>query len=296
MNNLSLDIELENVDVSKLDDFEQYHLSNLLIHSSKVDALKIIINNTEGDFSQLSPELERIAIKYYKMGGQVGFETSSDAIGYAYNIKEHFFGKTSSEEYSMSLTESEIMDYLLDSGYNGKDRGRFFDMVISSLVDLGVNLDMQYEFENGGDVDVSQIMALTENMGGMGAGKKSDLEVRLEYKERERLRKEKERKERERAKKLKKFKGSVKKGFSNVFKKIKKNWDEGGLMEYGYMDYTDYSPNYLDTETMVKNELSNGEICETRLTNILGKKPNYPVQIVGSLSLKKCFLRPYYKI
>jgi hypothetical protein len=49
-------------------------------------------------------------------------------------------------------------------------------------------------------------------------------------------------------------------------------------------------------ETLVRENIYNGEIQEYILKTIIGKQPEYPYQIVGSLKLTKCFLRPYYKI
>ena len=49
-------------------------------------------------------------------------------------------------------------------------------------------------------------------------------------------------------------------------------------------------------ETLVRENIYNGEIQEYILKTIIGKTPEYPYQIVGSLKLTKCFLRPYYKI
>jgi len=61
----SIESDLEAFDVSKLDAFEQMQYSDLIKHSTKVEALKILINNVEGDFSQLSPNLNDIAEMYY---------------------------------------------------------------------------------------------------------------------------------------------------------------------------------------------------------------------------------------
>lgn len=49
-------------------------------------------------------------------------------------------------------------------------------------------------------------------------------------------------------------------------------------------------------ETLVRENIYNGEIQEYILKTIIGKTPEYPYEIVGSLKLTKCFLRPYYKI
>ena len=50
------------------------------------------------------------------------------------------------------------------------------------------------------------------------------------------------------------------------------------------------------SEILVRENLNNGEICMCKLTKILGHEPNYPIQIVGSLKLEKCFLKRFYRI
>ena len=47
-------------------------------------------------------------------------------------------------------------------------------------------------------------------------------------------------------------------------------------------------------EENLKENLLNGEISCVNLQGILGRTPDYPYQVVGSITLKKCFLRPYY--
>ena len=50
------------------------------------------------------------------------------------------------------------------------------------------------------------------------------------------------------------------------------------------------------SEMLVRENLNNGEICMCKLTKILGHEPNYPIQIVGSLKLEKCFMKRFYRI
>jgi hypothetical protein len=50
------------------------------------------------------------------------------------------------------------------------------------------------------------------------------------------------------------------------------------------------------SEILVRENLNNGEICMCKLTKILGHEPNYPIQIVGSLKLEKCFMKRFYKL
>jgi len=52
----------------------------------------------------------------------------------------------------------------------------------------------------------------------------------------------------------------------------------------------------LTDENMVRENLINGEIHSDILSEIIGRKPNYPNEIVGAIVLTKCFLRPYYRI
>lgn len=70
----------------------------------------------------------------------------------------------------------------------------------------------------------------------------------------------------------------------------------GGIEEY-YSDLKFASKQFSKTaEILVKENLNNGEINVSKLKSIIGKEPNFPIQIVGSLKLEKCYLRPYYKI
>ena len=61
----------------------------------------------------------------------------------------------------------------------------------------------------------------------------------------------------------------------------------GGIEDY-YGSMTD--------ESVVMQNCSNGEIHCDILEEIIGSKPEYPYQEVGSIRLQKCYLRPYYKI
>lgn len=90
----SVNDDLENFDIFKLDDFE-YMQYNHFIEKSKVskkEALEILINNVEGDYSQLSPKLRAIA-KRHKMaeGGMMakggGIEEGDVVIVKSENLK-----------------------------------------------------------------------------------------------------------------------------------------------------------------------------------------------------------------
>ena len=55
--------DLDMVDISKLDQFEKMQYNRMISNSSKAEVLQILINSTEGDFSQLSDELRQYAEK-----------------------------------------------------------------------------------------------------------------------------------------------------------------------------------------------------------------------------------------
>ena len=53
--------KLQNFNIDNLDMFELMQYNDLKYSLTKVEALQIIINNVEGDFTQLSDELSEIA-------------------------------------------------------------------------------------------------------------------------------------------------------------------------------------------------------------------------------------------
>ena len=65
----SLESDLENLDTDKLDAFERMQYMNFEKSVGKAQALKVLINNVEGDYSQLSPKLRAIAKKYKMKDG-----------------------------------------------------------------------------------------------------------------------------------------------------------------------------------------------------------------------------------
>ena len=73
--------ELKNFDLSNLDMMEQMNYEEFSKSMPKEDALQIIINTVEGDYSQLSPKLAELAEKQHPMeyakGGGVNSKKSS---------------------------------------------------------------------------------------------------------------------------------------------------------------------------------------------------------------------------
>lgn len=76
----SIDTELEKFDTDKLDAFERLQYMNFEKSVGKARALKVLINNVEGDYSQLSPKLRAIAKKYkMKDGGYMAEGGKTDS-------------------------------------------------------------------------------------------------------------------------------------------------------------------------------------------------------------------------
>jgi len=75
MGNNAQNADLVKFDVNKLDEFEKFQFNDLIKSLSKADALQVLINNVEGDYSQLSSDLAKIAKRQkYAEGGGVGGE------------------------------------------------------------------------------------------------------------------------------------------------------------------------------------------------------------------------------
>lgn len=82
--------------------------------------------------------------------------------------------------------------------------------------------------------------------------------------------------------------------YAKTHKRRKLNYkilEEGGSFD----DNFDYGSDLTD-ESMVTRSLQDGKIHIDTLEMIIGHEPNYPYQYVGTLKLKKCFLKPYYHI
>ena len=58
-------LHLVKFDLSALDDYEEMQFNHFSKSSSKAESLQILINNVEGDYSQLSPTLSKIAEEQY---------------------------------------------------------------------------------------------------------------------------------------------------------------------------------------------------------------------------------------
>jgi hypothetical protein len=83
----NIDAELEDFDIDELDDFESMQYKDFIKHSTKAEALQILINNVDGDYSQLSPALAELAEmqmsseEYDEAGRQMRFERDGYANG-----------------------------------------------------------------------------------------------------------------------------------------------------------------------------------------------------------------------
>jgi hypothetical protein len=57
---------LKSFDTSKLDNYETFVFNDMIKKHNKETVLEILINNVEGDFTQLSPGLKKLAKAIYK--------------------------------------------------------------------------------------------------------------------------------------------------------------------------------------------------------------------------------------
>lgn len=116
MDEADITSELEDFDIDELDDFETMQYNQFLPSSGKVGALQILINNVEGDYSQLSEELAELAEKqmsseeYDESTRDMRFERDGYANGGAFKP----YGKTKGR-YIVNYTvdsekQSEIWD------------------------------------------------------------------------------------------------------------------------------------------------------------------------------------------
>ena len=113
----SVNDDLDNFDIFKLDDFE-YMQYNHFIEKSKVskkEALEILINNVEGDYSQLSPKLRAIA-KRHKMAeggmmakGGVTFDKKVSSISKSL-LKRKKVSPSVQKDYGKTYNKSEAKD------------------------------------------------------------------------------------------------------------------------------------------------------------------------------------------
>jgi hypothetical protein len=67
----TIDEQLSAFDISNLDDYEKMRYDSLIKSVPKEKALQILINDVEGDYSQLSPKLRSLAKRCMAKGGKV---------------------------------------------------------------------------------------------------------------------------------------------------------------------------------------------------------------------------------
>ena len=118
--------DLKNFDVTKLDPLEERQYSDYLKHSSKEEALQILINNVDGDYSQLSPSLERIAEKQNPSGvygddeAANGIKVDTGVFGEKENWRITASGINGVGIYPKDLYTKEQAEKLFTEKYMGK--------------------------------------------------------------------------------------------------------------------------------------------------------------------------------
>jgi hypothetical protein len=173
-----IDAELEDFDLDNLDPFETMQYDNYSKSMSKVDALQVLINTVEGDYSQLSPELAELAemqisqeqwdeqsreMYGYANGGGVGFKPYGNTKG-KFKITYIADGKKQSEireTLEMAIdtakrykkydefSKIEVFD---ESGKKIMADGGFMNDVYANGGDLS-DVDLNFDFETEGDAE-----------------------------------------------------------------------------------------------------------------------------------------------
>ena len=100
---------LVNFDIDNLDDFETMQYQNFSKSMSKAEALQVLINSIEGDYSQLSEELREIAEEQMPMDEYAkGGEASSVIKNLIKKYEKEYGYKPSKEELNTLYTNGEL--------------------------------------------------------------------------------------------------------------------------------------------------------------------------------------------
>jgi hypothetical protein len=151
--------KLEDFDINTLDDFEKMQYDRLSKMMSKSEALQVIINDVEGDYSQLSPKLSEIAEKQkFMSGGQVRKLDLHDAV--LYNGETWFY------------TEKNGVKGITNTSQGAW--GSNYPFIALSKLDVENDLTDMYgkkvKFDNGGttgSTDYSVAQTILNQLGGM---------------------------------------------------------------------------------------------------------------------------------
>lgn len=110
---MSIQEKLRNFDINDLDVFERRQYDHFIKQSSKEQVLQILINNVEGDYTQLSPQLSKIAEKYEtKFGGGGGVNASENKYVYKwYEERGHLTASVESIPDGNYVWEYDSEDY-----------------------------------------------------------------------------------------------------------------------------------------------------------------------------------------
>jgi GNAT superfamily N-acetyltransferase len=151
--------DLNHFDISKLDNYETMLYNDYIKHSSKEEALQLLINSVEGDYSQLSPKLAEIAEKYYgdveyANGGIVlnsGDEFYNDYYGatYKFNFNEYkgikyfagdaYFYTNSSSDDKKTIDEDDFNLIDFENAFDERELDLFLNRISKSLLNVDVS-------------------------------------------------------------------------------------------------------------------------------------------------------------
>ena len=288
----SIESDLEAFDVSKLDAFEQMQYSDLIKHSTKAEALKILINNVEGDFSQLSPNLSDIAEMYYPEdnyfmddnyadGGKVFKMAKLSMKPYAFKEKIKFVKENPEILAGKFADGGGVKTDFNDLNNEGLRKALIsfredFNNFLSNYLQVGKenyilsNIDnVMVIFRDKSLRDFSDVENVAINKWIQPYFDITKKPLIAEY--------------------LNGYK--IDGNRIIIYIKDSQMYANGGVS----LKFTSKTLT-KSKESKLKERLFDGRISEVDLKNIIGFEPNYPTQIVGTIKLEKCFLLPYYKI
>lgn len=155
----NVDDDLENFDVSQLDAYESMQYNHFIEKSklSKKEALQVLINSVDGDYSQLNPKLRKIARKY-RFGGEIN---KGDRFYYTQSGKKEFAVVEDVKEDNIDIFINHPESYNKGNVYS-KDK----HITVPRQEFRRYATPITSKFADGGDVSVAS--TILKQLGGVG--------------------------------------------------------------------------------------------------------------------------------
>jgi len=273
--------ELKDFDLDNLDRFEEFHYNHFSKSMPKEEALQIIINSIEGDYTQLSPELAILAEKETPSSewDRWSMEQNGYKNGGAVNQKRLKIYKNKIEK---QLSEKKIYLKILKGGLKKARTEEEYDKIADGIdktkkqiLISNKMLEGTVGYENGGGVDSN-----TELSNSIKSLEKKGYVVNSRIFG---------------GWKVERGDEMMKLSDSDLIEFSKHRFAKGG----GVNNPTASKRIRASDEAKVSMNLVNGEVAQGVLEQIVGRKLdrwNDDVVNIGLIKLTKCFLRPYYRI